>query len=42
MVDSEIALAKTGHIQRCLKRISDVTHLDPASLHELDTQDILF
>ncbi len=40
MVDSDIVLAKTAIIQRCLKRIADVTHLDPASLHDLDIQDI--
>ncbi len=40
MVDTDVVLAKAAIIQRCLKRISDVTQLIPESLEELDTQDI--
>lgn len=40
MPDMDIIYAKTGNIQRCLKRIRDVTHLDPDSLEDMDKQDI--
>lgn len=40
MPDRDIVLAKTDAIQRCLKRIKDVTALDPDSLDNLDSQDI--
>lgn len=36
----DIILAKTGNIQRCLKRIRGVTGLDPKSLDDIDKQDI--
>ena len=41
MVDSDIALAKVATIQRCLKRISDATQLNPSHMDELDTQDLI-
>lgn len=40
MVDRDIVYAKIGIVQRCLKRIKDVTSLDPRSLDNLDKQDI--
>ena len=40
MPDKDIVLAKTDAIQRCLKRIKDVTGLKPDSLDDLDKQDI--
>lgn len=40
MPDKDIILAKTGNIQRCLKRIKESTGLDPASLDNIDKQDI--
>ena len=40
MPDRDIVLAKTAAIQRCLKRIKDVTGLAPDSLDNLDAQDI--
>lgn len=40
MPDKDIIIEKTNNIQRCLKRIKDVTRLDPASLDSLDIQDI--
>lgn len=40
MPDRDIVLAKTDAIQRCLKRIRDVTGLKPDSLDDLDAQDI--
>jgi uncharacterized protein YutE (UPF0331/DUF86 family) len=40
MLDKDIVLAKTAAIQRCLKRINDVTGLKPESLHDQDVQDI--
>ena len=40
MPDLDIIYAKTGNIQRCFKRIRDVTHMDPESLEDLDKQDI--
>ena len=40
MLDSDIVYGKIGIIQRCLKRIKDVTSLDPAKLDEIDCQDV--
>ena len=40
MPDKDIVLAKTASIQKCLKRIKDVTGLKPDSLEELNAQDI--
>jgi len=40
MVDRDIVQAKVAIVQRCLKRIKNVTGLDPARLDDLDTQDI--
>jgi uncharacterized protein YutE (UPF0331/DUF86 family) len=40
MPDKDVVLAKVAAIQRCLRRIKDVTGLDPARLEELDVQDI--
>jgi uncharacterized protein YutE (UPF0331/DUF86 family) len=41
MVDRDVVLGKISSIQRCLKRIKDVTRLDPDSLDNLDTQEIV-
>ncbi len=40
MPDLDILLAKTGNIQRCLRRIRETTGLDPESLDDIDKQDI--
>jgi hypothetical protein len=40
MVDKDVVLAKTAAIQKCLKRIMEVTGLDPGQLDDQDTQDI--
>ncbi len=40
MVDRDIVLAKVSIIQRCLARIRTVTRMDPASLDDIDRQDI--
>ncbi len=40
MVDRDILLEKTAIIQRCLKRIQDVTDLSAESLDHVDVQDI--
>ena len=40
MPDRDIVLAKTAAIQRCLRRIKDVTGLVPDRLDEQDAQDI--
>ena len=40
MVDRDIVQAKVAIVQRCLKRIKNVTGLDPARLDDLNTQDI--
>ncbi len=40
MPDRDILLAKASAIQRCLKRIRDVTKLDPGTLDDQNTQDI--
>lgn len=38
---SDVLLAKLASIQRCLGRIRTVTKGDPASVHDLDTQEIV-
>ncbi len=40
MVEPDVVLAKISVIQRCLKRIAEVTRGDPESLNEIDVQDI--
>jgi len=40
MPDRDVVLAKVAAIQKCLRRIQDVTALDPDRLNEQDTQDI--
>lgn len=40
MPESDVILAKVSTIQRCLKRIKDVTNLNPESLDNIDKQDI--
>ena len=40
MPDTDVVIAKVASIQRCLGRIRDVTDLDPASLENIDIQDI--
>ncbi len=40
MIDPDILLAKVATIQRCLQRIHDVTALKPASLDDIDKEDI--
>jgi uncharacterized protein YutE (UPF0331/DUF86 family) len=40
MPDRDVVLAKVVAIQRCLRRIKDVTGFDPARLDDLDVQDI--
>ena len=40
MADPDIIYAKVGNIQNCLRRIRQVTNLDPATLDGFDTQDI--
>jgi len=40
MPDRDIVIAKVASLKRCLKRIRDVTGLEPASLDDLNTQDI--
>jgi uncharacterized protein YutE (UPF0331/DUF86 family) len=40
MIDQDIVFAKIANIHSCLKRIQAVTHMDPDSLDDLDTQDI--
>lgn len=40
MPDKDIIMAKTAIIQRCLKRIKDVTGLDPNSIDDIDKEDI--
>lgn len=41
MVDRDIVFSKIGSIQRCLRRIKQVTRLKPESLENLDTQEIV-
>jgi len=40
MPDKDIILAKTAIVQRCLRRIKEVTGLDPNSLENIDKEDI--
>ncbi len=40
MPDRDVVLAKVAAIQKCLKRIRDVTGLDPDRLDDPDAQDI--
>ncbi len=40
MPDRDVVLAKVSAIQRCLKRIRETTKLDPASLDDINNQDI--
>ena len=40
MPDRDIVLAKIAAIERCLRRIRETTGGDPASIEELDKQDI--
>jgi uncharacterized protein YutE (UPF0331/DUF86 family) len=40
MPDQDVVLGKVSNIQRCLRRIRDVTQLDTQSLASLDVQDI--
>ncbi|MCD6569824.1 MAG: DUF86 domain-containing protein [Deltaproteobacteria bacterium] len=40
MPDKDIVMAKTAIVQRCLRRIKETTNLDPASLDDIDKQDI--
>lgn len=40
MPDRDIILAKTGNIQRCIRRIKETTNLNPESLNDIDKQDI--
>ncbi len=41
MIDRDIVLAKVEIIQRCLNRIRSVTGMNPASLDDIDRQDIV-
>jgi len=41
MVDRDVVFSKINSIQRCLKRIKDVSGLKPDSLDDLDTQEIV-
>jgi len=41
MVDRDVALAKINSIQRCLRRIKEITHLDPESIDHIDVQEIV-
>lgn len=40
MPDNDVVLAKAASIQKCLKRIKEVTGLKPDSLQEINIQDI--
>jgi len=40
MVDKDIILAKVANIQRCLKRINEITGGEPESLLDINKQDI--
>ena len=40
MPDKDIIMAKTAIVQRCLRRIKEVTALDPNSLENIDKEDI--
>jgi len=39
MLDKDVVLAKISIIQRCLRRIKEITHLNPESLDDLLIQD---
>lgn len=41
MVDRDVVFAKISSVQRCLKRIKDVTQLKAKTLDDLDTQEIV-
>lgn len=41
MVDRDIIFAKVGSIQRCLKRIEDVTKGDPEAIEDLNVEEIV-
>jgi len=41
MVDHDVIIAKINSVQRCLNRIKDVTGLDPESLNDIDTEEIV-
>jgi uncharacterized protein YutE (UPF0331/DUF86 family) len=41
MVDRDIALAKIASIQKCLRRIKEITHLNTQSLDNIDVQEIV-
>lgn len=38
---SDVLLAKLGSIRRCIERIRSVTHGEPASVHQIDVQEIV-
>ncbi len=40
MIDNDIVYAKIGSIKTCLKRIAEVTNLDPRRLEDINVQDI--
>jgi len=40
MIDKDIILAKVANIQRCLKRINEITGGEPESLLDINKQDI--
>lgn len=40
MPDKDVVLAKIATIQKCLKRIKEVTHLNPHSLDDINKEDI--
>ena len=40
MPDRDVVLAKVAAVQRCLRRIKDVTGIDAARLDDVDAQDI--
>lgn len=40
MPDKDVVIAKTASIQKCLRRIKEITGLNPASLEEINVQDI--
>lgn len=41
MVEQDVVFAKVSSIQRCLKRIRDVSQLNPDTLEDLDVQEIV-
>ena len=40
MPDKDVVLAKVATIQKCLARINETTALDPASIDDINSQDI--